>query len=360
MRNFYDVLEVPKNASGAEIKKAFHKLSRQYHPDVNKDENAVEKFKEVSEAYETLSDPSKKSYYDQFGVAGGNSSNQHKPFNSVHGDFFNQVFGQGRQFVQQGPSIQVNVPITIAQAISGCEIDVKFNRHSLCTKCSGHGGTQTNCSHCDGTGFKVIHGRGMMAQTTCHACRGAGKILSNKCSSCTDGLVDPIEQSLKVQVPPGVETGMKFMQQGAGEPIVDGVPGDLFMIFSVEEHPILKKMNNGDVLLECPFSYSELVKGCKIDVPTLEGSVTVKIPPGTQPGVNFKLRGLGFPLFNNNLPTYHRGDQLVLVKLIVPQNVDNNYLEVVEKLQELDKDNVLSYRKDIIGALGGKDGKSEE
>lgn len=334
MKDYYKVLELERSASAEDIKKSFHRLSRKYHPDVNpNDDEATNKFKEVSEAYDVLGDVSKRADYDRYGSAqGGFNSAQ---FHHAH-DIFSQIFGE-RQRVVQGPSIRAVVNLSIKQVITGDEVEVKFKRHSLCNSCSGYGGTMKECEACNGMGFKVTHGRITVTQTTCYACRGAGKLIGDKCGSCEAGLTNPEDVTIRMTIPPGVETGMRFVQQGLGNPCAEGMPGDLHVVVKVEEHSVLERLENGNVILSMPCTYSELVLGTQLDVPTLEGSVSVKVPAGTQPGSRFRLREIGFPVFANGRSIYRRGDQYVHIDLDIPKDVEGRHLELVQELAGLER-----------------------
>lgn len=347
MRNLYEVLGVSKDASESDIKKAYHKLAKKYHPDTNQgDEAAIEKFKEASEAYEVLGDAKKRSEYDRF----GSTKKQDRPFSSAFDDFFGNFSNQ--RHVQRGENIAVEVPLTIKQVLNGDEIEIKFYKRELCKACDGYGGEQKKCSHCDGTGRKTTQNRSMFVQTTCHVCSGSGKMISKECKKCQGGFEEPVEQTFKFQCPPGVETGMKFGVPGVGNPCPNGVPGDLYVVPIVESHPILERSANGNVSMSHPFTFSELVLGVEVDVPTLEGKASIKIPAGTQPGSKFRLRDLGFPVFNNSNAIYQRGDQYVQAKLEIPTSMTDEYRAIVEKLAEFEKRN-SSLNKETTGGENG-------
>lgn len=352
MKDPYQSMGVAKNASAEEIKKAYRQLAAKYHPDRNPgDQAAVEKFKEISQAYEILSDKSKRDFYDRHGTVESRSQGpggRGKPFTSPFDDMFSHFFNENRRS-HQGEPVVVEVPVTIHQAIHGDEVDVVYSTKKVCEKC------RVKCSRCDGRGVHVTQGRGMVVQGACHACSGAGYV-TGKCSECDGGFTEPVEQTMKFTIPPGVESGMRFVSQGFGNPSVrpDGMNGDLYLITNVEEHPVLKRHPNGNVLLEYPFTFSELCLGTKIDVPTLEGCVSVNIPKGTQVGTKFKLRDLGFPVFNNTSTTYSRGDQYVQVALQIPTEIDDQQESLLKQLGEIESHRPSQKKQEIIDAMGVK------
>lgn len=368
MKNLYEVLGVPRTATEEDIKKAYRKLARKYHPDVNPgDESAVEKFKEVTNAFDILSNAQERAYYDSNGSSRSNRQEspfrRGKPFSSPLDDAFNQFFGDRRRTSTQGERILVKVPITIDQVLKGGEVKVKYKRRPLCQKCNGTGGSYTKCQHCDGAGVKVIYGKAMTVQSSCHACNGEGRMLNESCNACSGGFLDPVEQSTTFKILPGMEDGMAFVNHGMGEPCShpDGVPGDLIFVIHEEKHKLFTRLINGGISVQYPLTYSELVLGAQVTVPTLDGKVSVKIPPGTQPGAKFKLKGLGLPIFNNTPAIYNRGDQYVQVALDVPKDVGDRHKELLEELLQIEHLQPPSpLRKDIIQQLGEEDGRPTE
>ncbi len=340
MNNPYETLNVKSDATDEEIKKSYRSLARKYHPDVNTtDPEADAKFKEIQNAYDILSDAEKKNYFDLYGTTQKGSANSKKPFTSAWDDFFSNMFKQQQQVVS-GDHIQLNVEITLDQVNTGDEIDVSYKRKNRCTRCQGSGGTLEKCSACNGTGSKVIHGKAMTVKSTCQNCGGAGSTITVACDDCNSGFVESKEEIFNFNIPPGVESGMRFVQQGMGDPSQDpnGVPGNLYVHIHVKEHELFKRRENGNLIFQLPVTYSQLVLGDSIEIPTISGKKALfKIPAGSQPSSKFKLTGLGLPIFNNGANTYHRGDQIVHIKLEVPKQIDGRYKEIITELAEIEK-----------------------
>jgi molecular chaperone DnaJ len=364
---------VPRNASDEDIRKAYRRLARQYHPDVNPgDEEAVEKFKEMSNAYEILSDPQKRAEYDSYGSIGRASRNQftgtgpfprRKPFSSAFDDFFSSFFGERRRQSDIGEHIVVEVELTLEQVYQGGSLEVKFHRRKLCPNCGGKGGKESKCSHCDGQGFRIIHGQAMTVKTSCGGCDGTGKLIDEVCTYCEGGYTEPEEEKIQFNIPQGVEHGMKFVHHGLGDPspYKDGMPGNLYVVVKILPHKFFQRLPNGNLLVDLPVSFTQLVFGDEVNVPTIEGrKVAFKIPPGTQSGTKFRLNGLGLPIFNNGGGIYNYGDQLVRVVLEVPTKVEGRYKEILEELSRLDNENITPLRKQYLDNLGDDDERSKE
>ncbi len=362
MKDLYEIMGLQRNASDEEIKRRYRELARQYHPDVNPgNQEAVEKFKEISMAFEVLGDSNSRSEYDMFGsTRQGSPFGRGKPFTSPFEDMFSQFFGEQRRQIIKGEDIIVEVPVTIQQVLKGGEIEVKFNRRNLCTHCKGLGGSEFVCSHCNGTGAKVIFGRAMTVKTSCHACNATGKVIGDACTHCSGGYADSNEESIKFPVVPGVEHGMRFVQKGLGEPSAhpNGISGDLFLIISIKPIEFFERQPRGDIFVNWPLGYSELVLGTEIEVPTLEGTALIKVPPGTPPDTKFRLKELGFPIFSPRGTIYKRGDQYVNIKLDMPKNLEDQHKLVFETLSNFEKDRLSIVRKEIIERLGEQNGKS--
>jgi len=342
-RDYYDVLGVDKNASDDELKKAYRKLARTYHPDVNKAADAEEKFKEVKEAYDVLSDPQKRSHYDQFGHTdpnqgfGGGSAD----FGGF-GDIFDMFFGGGRRnpnAPRQGSDLQYTMTLEFEEAVFGKETQIEIPRDETCVTCNGSGakpGTKPeNCSHCGGTGQLNVEqntpfGR-IVNRRVCHHCEGKGKIVKEKCTSCHGkGQVNKV-QKVKVKVPAGIDTGQQIRLSGQGEAGVNGgPPGDLFIVFKVKPHEFFKR-DGDDVYCDMPLTFPQVALGDEIEVPTLSGKVKLKIPAGTQSGTSFRLRGKGI----QNVHGRGVGDQHVKVQVITPKNLDEKQKEVLREFAKL-------------------------
>ncbi len=349
-RDYYEVLGVSKSASADEIKKAYRKLAIKYHPDKNpNDKDAEEKFKEAAEAYEVLSNPEKKQRYDQFGHAGlggasGGGYGGGIDINDIF-DQFSDIFGggfggsstrnRGRR-VNRGSNIRIKLKLTLEEIAEGCTKKVKVNKYVTCDTCNGTGaknGAYKICSTCNGTGVvtRVTHtflGR-MQTQITCPNCNGEGRIIEEKCQKCWgDGVVRE-EEVIELNIPAGVGEGMQLTVSGKGNMGPrGGIPGDLLVVIEEQEHETLQR--DGDNLIyELYISFIDAVLGTEVEIPSIGGRVKIKIPPGTQAGKLFRLKGKGLP----NIQTKFRGDLLINVNVWTPQKVNREERELLEKLR---------------------------
>ncbi|HET7616653.1 MAG TPA: molecular chaperone DnaJ, partial [Bacillales bacterium] len=312
-RDYYDVLGVGKEASQDEIKKAYRKLARKYHPDVNLDADSAEKFKEAKEAYETLSNSQKRAQYDQFGHSGPNQG-----FGGAQGfgggdfggfgDIFDMFFGGGGggrsrdpNAPRQGADLQFTMSLEFEDAAFGKETDIKIPREEECPTCDGSGakpGTKPEtCSHCKGTGQLNIEqntpfGR-VVNRRVCNYCSGTGKVIKDKCTTCRGKGTVRKQNKIHVKIPAGVDDGQQIRVSGKGEPGVNGgPPGDLFVVFRVKPHEFFER-DGDDIYFEMPCTFPQIALGDEIEVPTLHGKVKLKVPAGTQTGTSFRLRGKG-------------------------------------------------------------------
>lgn len=343
-QDYYEVLGVGRNASDDEIKAAFRKLARQYHPDVNKDPGAEEKFKEINEAYGVLSDREKRARYDRFGREGlGNMGGFHD-YTVDFGDLFEELFGSfgfstgrsSRRSPRRGRDLQMQVRLTFEEAVFGVEKEIEFQREEVCSRCNGSGaepGTSpVRCAMCNGQGeVRQIRQTflGQMVQTsTCPSCNGRGETISTPCKTCRGGGLERKTVTKKVQIPAGVDNGTQIRLAGEGGPGVYGGPnGNLFLILDVEPHKFFKRREN-DIILNIDINVAQAALGAEIEVPTLDGSEKLKIPAGTQPGKVFTLKGKGVPYLRRK----ERGDQLVIVNVEVPAKLTKEQRELFEKL----------------------------
>lgn len=358
-RDYYEVLGVSKGATDDEIKKAYRKLAKKYHPDVNKDNpEAAEKFKEASEAYEILSDKEKRARYDQFGFAGvdpnygAGQGGGFSGFSGGFGDFgdiFDSFFGGGfgggtRQnranAPRQGESIRRSVMLNFEEAAFGCEKEITIDRVETCPECGGSGAekgyTPETCPNCHGTGTVQQTQRtpfGTFASTgACPNCRGTGKIIKKPCKNCHGTGQERRSRKLSVKIPAGIDDGQSVALRGQGGAGINGGPvGDVIVTVSIRPHPLFQR-DGYDVWCEVPISYAQACLGDKLIVPTIDGKVEYTMPAGTQPGTVFRMRGKGIQSVNNR----GRGDQFVKVTLEVPKNLSDNQKELLRKLEDSD------------------------
>jgi molecular chaperone DnaJ len=345
-RDFYEILGVGRSASDDEIKAAFRKLARQYHPDVNKAPDAEEKFKEINEAYGVLSDTDKRARYDRFGREGlGNMGGFHDYtvdfsdlFEEILGGFGFQTGRRSRKAPRRGRDLQMQVSLKFEEAVFGIEKDIEFQRDETCSRCNGSGaepGTSpTKCSTCNGQGeIRQVRQTflGSMVQTaTCPACDGRGEVIASPCKTCRGGGLERKTVRKKVQIPAGVDAGTQIRLAGEGGPGVFGGPnGSLFLVLDVQPHKFFKRREN-DIILNLDINVAQAVLGAEVEVPTLDGDEKLKIPAGTQPGKVFNMKGKGVPHLRRN----GRGDQLVLVNVEIPGRLTKEQRELFEKLAE--------------------------
>ncbi len=349
-RDYYEVLGIDKNADDATIKKAYRKLAKQYHPDMNPgNEEAERKFKEVNEAYEVLSTPEKKAKYDQFGHAafdpasgaggsygGFGGFSDFGDLGDIFGSFFGGGFGgsssQRRNGPMRGEDVSVRVTIGFEEAAFGVKKDVSFNRIQKCSDCDGSGaakGSQVQtCSACGGSGQKRITQRigGMAFQTTatCDACHGKGKIIKEPCQNCRGTGYVKVTKKLSVNIPAGIDDGERIALRSQGCDGRNGGPaGDLIITVNVRRHSVFER-DGYNIFCEVPITVSEAVLGAEIDIPTLEGKVKYSIPEGTQPGTRFVIKQKGIPYVNNQ---NKRGDLYFTVAIEIPKGLNDKQKE---------------------------------
>lgn len=330
-KNYYDILGVKKTATDEEIKKAYKKLALKYHPDKNAgDESATAKFKEVNEAYEVLSDRQKKAQFDAWGYAGRRpTARPASPF-----DVFNDIFTTTRG-ARTNRNIQVHLEIDLEEAASGCKKKVKYSRKDSCHKCSGSGAkTFDTCSRCSGSGAIEVKQPPFVLRQTCSACGGDGKQIKDKCEDCLGtGLAPEVEETVQIEIPQGIQTGMQIRVPGKGEALKrESKRGDLYVAIIVKEHDFFLRDNN-NLICKVPVSYTQLVFGDKLNVPTLDGEVAFDLPEGTQDNKVFRLKKLGMPKMGGGT-----GDLLVEVNLETPSRKHRKlYKDILEQLSEMEK-----------------------
>jgi molecular chaperone DnaJ len=347
-KDFYDVLGVNKKASDDEIKKAFRKLARKYHPDLNPgDKSAESKFKELNEAYEVLKDKKKRAQYDQFGSspfgaggpgAGGyRSSDFRDSFDfGAFGDVFSDLFGtrtaHPEAYAARGADMVMSMGLSFEEAFSGVTKTISFNRETPCSACRGSGAESSQtCSTCQGSGTQqTSRGFFKMAQP-CSACGGRGRRVTKVCPACTGKGTVVKTENVKVKIPKGADTGSRIRLRGMGGAGSGAGPsGDLFIEMTVRPHRIFRRKGN-DVYLELPVTFSEAALGAKIEIPTLDGKAAMTLPPGTQGGQRMKLKGKGFP----STKTGARGNQYVDIKIVVPRVIDTKGKTAVKDIESL-------------------------
>ena len=343
-RCYYEVLQVSKTASEAEIKRAYRKLAMKYHPDRNPgDQAAEEKFKEITEAYEVLSDPQKRAAYDQFGHAGVNQNGgmggggfSGAGFGDIFDDLFGDIFGTRRsRGPRPGRDLQYDLEITLEEAVNGATVEIRIPRHEPCQQCGGTGAASKDaiktCPTCGGAGQVQIQQGFFVVTQPCPNCHGAGQVISDPCRACQgEGVVETLRK-LSVKIPPGVDNGDRVRLAGEGEPGEPGAPaGDLYVRIFVKPHPIFQREGN-NLLCEIPISFPRAALGGEVEVPTLDGKTTLlKIPAGTQSGQTFCLAGKGV----KSVRSSRVGDLICRVQIETPVKLTAEQRALLEKLEE--------------------------
>ena len=341
-RDYYEVLGVDRGASEADVKKAYRRLAMKYHPDRNSgDEQAEEKFKEASEAYEVLSDQEKRAGYDRFGHAAVDGSAGASTFNADDiGDIFGEVFGdifgggaRGRRAARRGADLQYVLDLTLEQAVGGDTVEIRVPTLAVCDDCDGTGAKRgtapTTCPECDGRGQIRVSQGFFSLQQTCPRCRGSGRVILDPCRTCGGrGRVER-RKTLSVKVPPGVDSGDRVRLSGEGEAGMQGAPpGDLYVQMRVAEHPIFTR-DGTDLYCEVPLAFADAALGGEIEVPTLDGRVKLKVPSETQTGKLFRLRGRGAPSVRGGLG----GDLLCRVVVETPVRLSDQQKDLLREFK---------------------------
>lgn len=370
-RDYYEILGVPRGASTDEVKQAFRKLARQYHPDVSKAPDAEEKFKEVNEAYAVLSDEEKRAAYDRFGHAGVRGAGGVPDWTTVDfSDIFGDIlegFGVGgfgrssrrsRNMPRRGSDQQVKLELTFEEAIFGVEKEIEITRDELCSRCQGKGaepGTQpARCAACGGSGEIRQSVLGMMVQVlTCPNCNGTGEVITYPCRQCNGRGYEPKSRKKIITIPAGVDTGIQIRLAGEGQPGANGGPnGNLFVVIQVKPHKYFRRRDD-DILLDLDINLAQAVLGADVDVPTVDGDAKLKIPNGIQPGKVLRLRGKGVP----HLRGSGRGDELVVVNVVIPKQLTHEQRTLFEQLAQSLGSEVRPAERGILDwlreALGG-------
>ena len=357
-RDYYEVLGVSKNASDDEIKSAFRKLAKKYHPDINKDKDAPEKFKEAQEAYAVLSDKQKRSQYDQFGHAafqggqggfGGAGGFDFSGFDINLDDILGNMFGggfgfsnssRGRNYKTKGNDVLREMTLSFEEAVFGCEKDIKLEVNEECSDCHGKGGfDEVSCPDCHGSGTITREQRTMfgtfMSKTTCTTCHGDGRSFKRKCSKCRGTGFVLQNKTITIKVPSGIDSGMRLRVSGKGEAGSNGGPnGDLYLEFNVMPHEYFKR-DEDDIILEVPLNICEATLGCKKDIKTLSSTITLTVPAGTNNLDKQRIKGRGIKNSTNS----HTGDMYIVFKVITPTRLSREQKELFTKLSKTDLNN---------------------
>jgi molecular chaperone DnaJ len=342
-RDYYEVLGVSRTADEDDLKRAYRRLARQYHPDVNKEPGAEERFKEANEAYEVLSDHEKRQAYDRFGHAGVDGSAGYSGFGfGGISDIFEEFFGFGtgtrsrRRGPRRGNDLQYDLEIDFEEAVFGCDKEIELYRPESCPVCQGNGAepgtTPVRCNQCNGSGEVRRVQQSILGSfvnvTTCPTCQGAGEVISTPCRNCRgDGQVRA-SKTITVKIPAGVEDGTRIRLAGEGEPgHRGGPPGNLYVLLHVQPHAIFRRSKD-DIVLEISINVAQAALGDKVMIPTLDGEETIAIPSGTQTGRIFRLRGRGVP----HLRRSGRGDMLIVIQVVVPTELDEQQRDLFQEL----------------------------
>jgi len=368
-RDYYEVLGVTRDAAIEDIKRSYRRLAMKYHPDRNPgDAEAETQFKECAEAYEVLSDREKRAAYDRFGHAGLRSTPGHdfrsmnvEDIFSMFDDIFGGAFGGGpargrgrqRGGVPRGYDLETEVELTLDEVLTGAERDVEFKRMDLCQRCRGTGAKEGSkpvpCSTCGGNGQVAQTGLGGMFRmvTTCPHCRGRGTVIVDKCPDCRGAGRVSVKRRLSVKIPAGVQSGQAVRVAGEGEPPPaeispggQGIRGDLHVVVRVRRHKRFER--DGDhLLLAVPVAFSQLALGAMVEIPTLDGTTSLKIPAGSQHGAMFRIDDQGLP----NLRSGERGDLVVIVQLVVPKRLNDEQRRLLEQYAEMEELDVSNGEK---------------
>ena len=350
-RDYYEVLGVSKDASESEIKSAFRKLAKKYHPDVSKEPDAEEKFKEAQEAYAVLSDESRRKQYDQFGHAAFDANGNAGGYGGFDAsgfdfsDIFESIFGNGFGFGssgstnsrQRGADKLMRIRLTFEEAIYGCEKDIKVDIDEECDECHGKGGFhEETCPDCHGSGTITSEQRTLfgsfMTKTTCPKCSGKGKTYKEICSNCHGHGTIRRNKTISVAIPSGVDTGNRLRLSGKGDAGYNGGPnGDLYLEFIVEEHKYYER-NEEDIYLVLPLTITEAILGCKKEVPTVQGTIKLTIPAGSNNGDKHRIRGKGIDSKTSN----RKGDMYVILSIRTPKKLSREQKSLLEKLSKTD------------------------
>jgi molecular chaperone DnaJ len=368
-RDYYETLGVSKNASTEEIERAFRKLARQHHPDRNiGDKDAEAKFKELTEAHEVLIDEAKRDRYDRYGHAGLEGMNepgfgQATSFADIMNDLFGTFMGGGRRGPrgpQRGSDLRMALDIDLVEAAKGVKKEVRVRRHEVCLECGGTGsknGKRTTCQRCKGRGEFVQRQGFFELRQTCPNCNGAGTVIAEPCGACHGGGRIQVERTISVNVPPGADTGLRLFVGGEGDAGEPGAPrGDLELVVRVAEHKLFKREGSDLFILGFPITFSQAALGATMEIPTLAGRAKLTIPPGTQSGAEFRVRGEGMPELRVNrqgapIENTRKGDLRVAVVVETPTHLTKRQEELLRELAEIDNKHVSPQRRGFFDKI---------
>jgi molecular chaperone DnaJ len=344
-RDYYEILGLDRKASADDVKSAFRRLARKYHPDVSQEPDAEERFKEINEAYGILSDTDKRAAYDRYGHAGVQGTGGMPDFTVDFADIFEEFFNMGgfgrstqrsRNMPRRGADLQMKLELSFEEAVFGVEREVEFTRDEICSTCQGKGaepGTSpARCTTCNGTGEvrqvrQTILGS-MVQVATCHTCNGQGVTITTPCHTCNGHGLERKTRRKVVAVPSGVDNGNQIRLAGEGQPGVNGgPPGNLYLLIEVKPHRFFRRREN-DIILDLDINIPQGVLGAEVTIPTVDGEEKLKIPAGIQPGKVLRVRNKGVPFLRGN----GRGDQLVVVNIAIPKNLTADQRALFEQL----------------------------
>ena len=368
-RDYYEVLGVSKDASEAEIKSAFRKKAKEFHPDINKSADAPEKFKEAQEAYACLSDKDNRAKYDQFGHAafdnpyggaGGGGAYQENPFGGFDfSDIFDDLFGGGfggfggsygssrnQTRARKGADSLYGMKLDFMDAVYGCKKDIDIEYFETCDDCDGHGGHgETTCPECGGRGVVIKQSNTILGviqtKATCPECNGKGKSYKTRCNSCKGNGRIKVNKTLTIDIPAGIDNGEQLRISGKGEPGVNGGPnGDLYLEFRIANHELYRR-DGIDIYIDLPVTITDLCLGCKKNIVTMDGDIELKIPAGSQPGDTLRIKGKGI----NRQDAWKKGDFYCVLNLVIPTSLSRKQKKLLEELEDTDlEDNIVFKR----------------
>src|SRR3989344_72019 len=369
-RDYYEILGISKTSSKEDIKSSYKKLAKKYHPDVSKDKDSAEKFKEISEAYAVLSDDTKKSQYDKFGHAGFDQRySQEDIFRGFDFDIFNDIFNgdsggdsifdmffgtsRGRRHTSRGSDLRYDIELTLKEAAKGVKKPISFFKEDKCETCDGTGSSDSKtekCNKCNGKGTITHTSRivfGYLQQTTiCPSCHGSGQQIKNPCKKCNGNGILKKERTLTITIPAGVDTGHQLRLRNEGSNIRSGDSGDLYIVIHVLEDHIFERRNN-DIYLKVPITFSQAALGDKIKVPTLDSEVLMIIPPSTQTGTIFRLKEKGIKQIDSNLI----GNEYVEIIVRTPNKVTKEMKDLFSKLSSISKEELKLDSKSFFNKI---------